>query len=116
MKIAFTKVRNLDFPFDIVNDTFTFKGALSYKKRNLITLKAELTVNVDRICDRCGEEVKTSHKEDLNLLISDGIYSDSSDELDVIESFDGFVDLDEIANSEISLLNSDYCYCQSCQS
>lgn len=53
---------------------------------------------------------------DLNLILSDGYYKDKPGELcDVIEFFEGEIDLDEIIQSEIESFKSDYFYCENCR-
>ena len=116
MKIAFQKIKSQETPFEIKEDSVSFTGTLKFEKRNTMRMVATLDATFDRQCDRCGEEVPFSHKEDLNFLISDGPYSDDTNELDVIEFFDGFIILDDIIESEINLVKSDYFYCESCQS
>ena len=55
--------------------------------------------------------------EEIEFFISDGIYEDeNSIELDVVESFDGIADIDELLNSEIELIKSDYHSCKECES
>ena len=116
MKIAFQKIRSQETPFEIKEDSVSFTGTLKFEKRNIIRMIATLDATFDRQCDRCGEEVPFSHKEDLNLAISDGPYEDDANQLDVIEFFDGFIILDDIIESEINLVKSEYFYCDSCQS
>ena len=116
MKIAFQKIRSQETPFEIDRDSVSFIGTLKYEKKSTIKMIATLKADFDRQCDRCGEEVLFHHEEDLNLLISDGPYSDDDNQLDVIEFFDGFIVLDDIIESEINLVKSDYFYCDSCQS
>jgi len=116
MKIAFQKIKSQETPFEIIKDSVNFTGTLKFEKRNIIRMLATLDATFDRQCDRCGEDVSFTHKEDLNLLISDGPYEDDANQLDVIEFFDGFIILDDIIESEINLVKSDYFYCNSCQS
>ena len=116
MKIAFQKIRSQETPFEIKNDLVDFKGTLKFEKRNIIRMLATLDATFERQCDRCGEGVAFTHKEDLNFIISDGPYEDDPNQLDVIEFFDGFIVLDDIIESEINLVKSEYFYCDSCQS
>ncbi len=116
MKIAFSKVRFQEIPFEIEKEGLKFSGTLKSERKNLVKLEAQLDVQMQRICDRCGAEIDDHHVEDLTLLVSEGIYSDSANELDVIESFHDYIDLEEILEGEVNLLKSDYFYCNSCQS
>ena len=85
------------------------------QKKNLVKIDATLESNVTVSCDRCGVEFQIKNKEDFNCLVSDGEVEGFDYSTDVIESFDGLVDLDEIANAEISIIQSDYNYCKTCQ-
>lgn len=116
MKIAFQKIRSQETPFEVVKDSVSFTGTLKFEKRNIIRMLATVDATFDRQCDRCGEEKPFHHQEDLNFIISDGPYEDDTNQLDVIEFFDGFIILDDIIESEINLLKSEYFYCESCQS
>lgn len=54
--------------------------------------------------------------QDVDLLLSDGIYKDADNEFsDVIEFFDGEMDLDEVFVSEVEAYKSDYFYCENCK-
>ena len=116
MKITLRKVTNLPLDFEIKSNEITFKGYLEYHAGKLILLKAKLYGFVDAQCSVCGEEFKLSVDEDIEFFISDGIYEDESKiEIDVVESFDGIADLDELLNSEIELIKSDYHSCKNCK-
>ena len=79
-------------------------------------LKAKLDGFIDVDCSRCAEKFNLKVNEDIEFFISDGLYDSDEAQLDVIESFDSIVDLDELLNSEIELIKSDYLRCDSCQS
>lgn len=115
MKIAFAKVRFQEVPFEIKEQTFALKGSLGASKKNFVTLMGDFNAELELQCDRCGSVVTHHHEESLELLIHDGIYNGSDENLDIIESMDGFIDLDEIIESELSMLKSDYFYCNTCQ-
>ncbi|MDH4945236.1 hypothetical protein [Sulfurimonas sp. C5] len=116
MKILLRKVTNTPLDFEIKSGDMTFKGYLEYHSPKLILLKANLNGKLDKPCDICAEDMKISVDEDIEFFISDGIYESNDDiELDVVESFDGHADLDELLHSEIELIKSDYHACDNCQ-
>ncbi len=115
MKIAFAKVRFQEVPFEIKEQNFALKGSLASSKKNFVTLTGDFEAELELQCDRCGDVVSHHHQEYLELLIHDGIYNGSEEGLDIIESMDGFIDLDMIIESELSILQSDYFYCNTCQ-
>jgi uncharacterized metal-binding protein YceD (DUF177 family) len=116
LKVALRKVSHTPLEFDIESDKINFKGYLQYDSAKLILLKANLSGMVDVLCNRCGGEFALSVDEEIEFFISDGIYEDIGGiELDVVETFSAHADLDELLNSEIELVKSDYHYCKDCQ-
>ena len=116
MKIALRKVGKTPVEFDVASDDVTFKGFLQYHSGKLILLKANLKGLVDVACDLCAKEYKLPVDEEIEFFISDGVYHDEGNiELDVVESFDSTVDIEEILRSEIELIRGDYHTCEDCQ-
>ena len=116
MKITLRKITNTPLDFNIESNKITFKGYLQYDSNKLILLKAKLNGFVDTECSQCAEFLQVPINEDIKIFISDGIYEDSNKlDIDVIESFDSNADLDEILNSEIELIKSDYHSCKNCK-
>ncbi|QOP40567.1 hypothetical protein [Sulfurimonas marina] len=116
MKILLRKVTNTPVEFELDSNEMTFKGYLEYYKPKLILLKANLNGKLEKPCDICAEDMQISVDEDVEFYISDGIYKDEGDiELDVVESFDGHADLDELLHSEIEMIKSDYHSCDNCK-
>ncbi|MGE4397011.1 MAG: hypothetical protein AB7D34_06125 [Sulfurimonas sp.] len=115
MKILLRKVSNTPLDFEVESDKITFKGYLQYDADKLILLKAKLSGQIDLNCDICANEFMFDVDEELEFFISDGIY-EKHDELllDVVESFDSTVDIEELLSSEIELIKSDYHSCESC--
>ena len=116
MQVTLRKVGKIPLDFDVSSDEITFKGYLQYDANKLILLKAKLSGKINTGCDVCAEEFKLDVDEDVELFISDGIFEKNDDSLiDVIESFDSKADLEEIMNSEIELIKSDYNSCENCK-
>ena len=116
MKVTLRKVTSTPLDFVVKSDEITFKGYLEYHGGKLILLKATLSGSLEKTCDICAEEFIMPVNEEVEFFISDGIYEDdNSIELDVVESFDGLADVDELLNSEIELIKSDYHSCESCK-
>ncbi len=117
MKIVLRRVTKTPLDFEVKSDEITFKGYLEYHKGKLILLKAKLYGFVLKPCDSCAEEFKLLIDEEVEFFISDGLYEDDdSIHLDVVESFDGSVEIEELLNSEMELIKSDYHSCESCES
>ncbi|WP_428737588.1 hypothetical protein [Sulfurimonas sp.] len=116
MKILLRKVTNTPLEFELNKENITFKGYLEYHNSKLILLKANLNGTVAKPCDMCAEDMQVLVDEDIEFFISDGIYEKGNDiELDVVESFDAHADLDELLDSEIEMIKSDYHFCDNCQ-
>lgn len=116
MKVVLRKINTTPFDFEIRSDEITFKGYLQYHSGKLILLKAKLSGKINTDCDICADEFKLEVDEDVEFFISDGIYEKNEDSfLDVVEVLNFTVDLEEIMNSEIELIKSDYIVCESCQ-
>jgi hypothetical protein len=117
MKVMLRKVTKTPLDFEQSLDKITFKGYLEYHSGKLILLKARLFGTIPRECDVCAEAFELEVDEDVEFFISDGLYKkdENNGEIDVVESFDGFADIDEILRSEIELIKNDYHSCGSCK-
>jgi hypothetical protein len=116
LKVILRRVTKTPLDFEVKSDEITFKGYLEYHSGRLILLKATMNGPVSTVCDICAEDFILQVDEEVEFFISDGIFDDiDSVELDVIESFDGNADLEEILNSEIELIKSDYHSCPNCK-
>lgn len=116
MTITLRKVTKTPLDFEVKSDEMTFKGYLEYYSGKLILLRATLYGSLKKDCDTCAEEFIMPVDEKVEFFISDGIYEDEHDiELDVVESLDGIVDIQELLNSEIELIKSDYHSCENCK-
>lgn len=116
MKIALRKVGKTPIDFDVQSNKVAFKGFLQYHSGKLILLQAKLTGTIDMACNLCAQEFPLEVDEDIEFFISDGIHqSDAEMELDVVEFLDATADMDELLQSEIELIRSDYHRCPTCQ-
>jgi hypothetical protein len=116
LKVSLKKVNKTPLDFEVKSNEITFKGYLQYDADKLILLKARLSGKIDADCDVCANEYKLEIDEEIEFFISDGIYEKSEDSLlDVVESLDSIADLEELMNSEIELIKSDYNSCEDCK-
>jgi hypothetical protein len=115
LQIAFKKVAKESLGFESVKQGVRFFGRLFRKSDKLVLLKASLVGEISHVCDRCGGDLTLEINEALEIFVSDGIYKGKTDEMDVIEFYDGFIDFDEILQSEIESIKSDYHYCAQCK-
>lgn len=116
MKVVLRKVNTTPLDFEIKSNEITFKGYLQYHSGKLILLKAKLSGKLDADCDICADEFKLEVNEDVEFFISDGIYEKHEESLfDVVEVLNSTADLQEMLNSEIELIKSDYNICENCK-
>jgi len=115
LKVTLRKVGKIPLDFEVKSNEITFKGYLEYHSGKLILLKADLTGSVDTQCSRCGEDFKLSLDEKIEFFISDGLYDGDDIDIDVVESFNSLADINELLNSEIELIKSDYHSCEKCK-
>ncbi len=113
MKIAFRKVSKDRSPFSLQIDSLEINGNFKKIKDNEVNLSLNIQGFIKHPCDICGEEFELECQESSTLLVSDGEYN--GEELDVVESFDHYVNIDDIVKSEIESFKSDYHYCKKCQ-
>lgn len=116
MKIEFRKVPLTPKEFQTDYDSVKIEGSFCKISPSLVKIDSKLTGNMTVECIRCGEEDTITLNEELNFLVSDGIYKSDSheDESVVIEIEDSLIDFDEIIQSEISSIYTDYHICANC--
>jgi uncharacterized metal-binding protein YceD (DUF177 family) len=116
LKVTLRKVTKVPLDFEVKFNEITFKGYLEYYSGKLILLHAKIEGLLDKPCDFCSEDIKIPVNETVEFFISDGIYEDEENiDLDVVESINGIVDIEELLNSEIELIKSDYHSCENCK-
>jgi uncharacterized metal-binding protein YceD (DUF177 family) len=114
LEIDLKKISKQPKEFKLLKDKIEFYCSLE-KSRELILLKGKILGELEMTCDRCGDTFINKLNDDIILKISDGIYK--SEDLDdiVIETYNSKITLDEILESEIEAINSDYHYCENCE-
>lgn len=115
MKIAFKKLSSQPLHFEVNRDNALFSGDLILKKSNLAQLNGTITGSISIPCDLCAEEINKSLNEEVAFYLSDGIYEGSETEMDVVEIDNSTIDMEELLESEIELIKSDYFCCENCE-
>ena len=114
MKIEFRKVPQTPKELKAEYNSVKFEGTFCKISQSLVKINAVLKGKTDIDCCRCGNQDIIEVDEDLEFLICDGIYKNNeSDEL-VIEIENGLIDFDEIIQSELDSIKSDYHICEKC--
>lgn len=117
MKIEFRKVPQQPKDFLCELNSVKFLGTFCKISSKLVNIKSKFEGFVEVNCCKCGVSFDIPFNEEVNFLLSDGVYS-SSDERDldkiIIEVDNNFIDFEEILQSELESLRSDYHICDNC--
>lgn len=113
MKIAFRKISNTPKNITLEIQGVKLEGEIVRIDSCLLRLDARIHGELELICDSSGEDYMQKIDDTLVLYISEGIWDIQNqnkklESFDVIEFFDGFVDLHYILESEIESIKSDY--------
>lgn len=113
MKISMRKISSAPKDIALNIDGVNLEGRIYRLDSQLLRLESRIYGELELICDNSGEEYLHKLDEPLVLYISDGIWDTQSqnkklESFEVIEFFDGFVDLHYILESEIESIRSDY--------
>ncbi len=114
MKIEFRKAPHTAKDFSTSVASVKLEGTFCKISSLLIQVKANLTGTTQVDCCRCGNEETITLNEKLSFLLSDGVYSDKESQDLVIEVENNTINFDEIIESEVASLTSDYHICQEC--
>ena len=115
MKIEFKKVPQSPKEFSSELDSVEILGTFCKISQSLVKIDAVLKGNTTIDCCRCGITDTITLNEEANFLLSDGIYKDNTESEDlVIEIDNSLIDFDEIIESEIESIKSDYYLCDKC--
>ena len=114
MKIEFRKVPQISKELEIIHNSVKIEGTFCKISQSLVKVDAELKGSTDVDCCRCGATEMIEVDEKLHLLLSDGVYKKDESEYLVIEVENSLIDFDEIIESELNSIKSDYHMCNEC--
>lgn len=116
MKIEFRKVPNITKEFKISLDSVNFLGTFSRMSNKLVTIDSKIVGDYNVECCKCGEDINIKLDEKQVFTISDGVFSsdDEKDDEIIIEIDNHIIDFDDILNSELESIRSDYYVCDDC--
>lgn len=114
LKIAFAKIK-APTHFEFTLSGIRFCGEMSKVSLNLVRCEAKISGKLPHYCDRCGKDIILNLDERISLGFSDGLFKDGDELSNVIEFFDGEIDLEEVLKSELEAYKSDYFYCDECK-
>lgn len=108
------KVPSILTEFKEVLNSFFSWGIFCRISSSLVKIEASLIGNIEIDCSRCGALDTLVVNEELKLLLSDGVFKGDEDEFLVIEIENSLIDFDEIIQSEVNSIKSDYLLCKDC--
>ena len=114
MKIEFRKAPQTTKELEIDYNSVKIEGTFCKISQSLVKVDAVLLGNTDIDCCRCGISEIIEVDEELHLLLSDGVYNKDESEYLVIEVENNLIDFDEIIESELNSIKSDYHICKNC--
>ena len=114
MKIEFRKVPQTTKELVVDYNSVKIEGTFCKISQSLVKVDAVLLGNTDIDCCRCGISEIIEVDEELHLLLSDGVYNKDESEYLVIEVENNLIDFDEIIESELNSIKSDYHICNDC--
>lgn len=117
MRVPFRKIRNIfsvNLKYDDVfldeGEYAELRGSIS-RHGELCKLECILKARLNLVCCRSGENFFRDFEHDMVLFLCDGQYKEKStnvDILDIIEFFDGHIDLNLLVESEVQMIRLDY--------
>lgn len=113
--IPFKHLNSIPLEFEVKEANAVFTGTIVLKKYNIAQLNGTISGSITIPCDVCAEMVERNLDEELSFYLSDGIITSNEDELDIVEITTAMIDMEELFNSEIELLKSDYFCCNACE-
>lgn len=114
MKIEFKKVPQNPKTLEAEFNSVRIEGTFCKISQSLTKIEANISGTTDIDCCRCGQTDIITLDENLEFLISDGIFKGKESEDLVIEVQNGVIDFDEIVESELQSIKSDYYLCENC--
>ena len=114
MKIEFKKAPQTTKELEYISDSVRIEGTFCKISQSLVKVDAVLKGSTDIDCCRCGITEVIEVDEELHLLLSDGVYNKDESEYLVIEVENNLIDFDEIIESELNSIKSDYHICKDC--
>ena len=114
MKIEFKKVPFTQKDFENISNSVKLEGTFCKMSSTLAKVQGTLAGITSVECCRCGVDYPFEVDENLTFLLSDGVYNNTESDDLVFEIENSTIDFDEIIESEISSIKSDYHICEDC--
>ena len=117
MQIEFKKIPTTGIHFETSLGEIRFFGEALKTSKTMVKCTGTMEGTLLHVCDRCAESFKLMVNESVEVFACEGLYEDQEGEglLNIIEFFDGSIDVDSMLQSEIEAFKSDYHYCGQCE-
>ena len=114
MNIEFRRVPQINEELEFNYNSVKIEGTFCRISQSLVKIDAVLKGSTDIDCCRCGITEQIEVDEELQLLLSDGLYKGDESEYLLIEVENSLIDFNEIIESELNSIKSDYHICENC--
>jgi uncharacterized metal-binding protein YceD (DUF177 family) len=115
MKIEFRKIPLTSSEFEIDSNSVKFLGNFCKISSKLAKIQGDIKGKLDVDCCKCGQSFNIPLDETIRFLVSDGVYSSEDEEYVVIEVENHTLDFNEVLQSELESLKSEYYICDTCK-
>lgn len=113
--IPFKHLNSVPMAFEAKQDNALFLGTIVHKKHNIAQLNGTITGSIFIPCDICAEVFENTLNEEVSFYLADGDVHENDRELEIVEIENSVINLDELFNSELELIKSDYFCCSNCE-
>jgi hypothetical protein len=113
--IPFKRLNSVPTAFEARQENALFLGTVVHKKHNIAQLNGTITGSIFISCDICAETFENTLNEEVSFYLADGEVHDNDRELEIVEIENSVIDLEELFNSELELIKSDYFCCSNCE-
>ncbi|WP_163566236.1 DUF177 domain-containing protein [Helicobacter suis] len=116
MRLKMQKIGYSSSPIAYEHEGMRLEGGVKRISSNLFLLEGHLQGRIQVECARSAKPFFKEILQDLKIFICDRVFDPKErneagiDALDVIESFDGMIDIADVLYSEVQSIQADYHY------
>ena len=116
MKIEFSKLPRNENEFELNSNSVKFLGTFSRISGTIARINSKIVGNYDVECCKCASIISKEINQKIIYTLSDGAISlkDERENEIIIEVNNHIVDFEDILNSELESIKSDYYVCSNC--
>jgi hypothetical protein len=116
MKIAFSKLPRNKNKFELNSNSVKFLGTFSKISETIAKINSKIIGNYKVECCKCASIIQKEINQEIIYTLSDSAISlkDEKENETIIEIYNHIVDFEDILNSELESIKSDYYICNVC--